>query len=231
MTNISKNIAELKHQMIVAEGQYNRVPGSVQLLAVSKGQSVDAIKRAIAAGQGAFGENYVQEALLKIAALKDQNIEWHFIGSIQSNKTKAIAENFSWAHSVTQLKIAERLSQQRPEALPPLNICIEVNVDEEETKAGVHIEELPELALAFAELPNIKLRGLMCIPKAKKDFDSQRKSFHKLHIVLKNLQAMRLDVDTLSMGMSHDFIAAIAEGATIVRIGTAIFGKRSKKKI
>jgi len=229
MTNIRKNLEELKHQMIVVEGQYNRAPGSVQLLAVSKTQSVDAIKKAIMAGQHAFGENYVQEALPKIEALKDENIEWHFIGSIQSNKTKAIAENFSWVHSVAQLKVAERLSQQRPLSLPALNICIEVNVDEEETKSGVFVEKLPELALAIAKLSNIKLRGLMCIPTSKKDFDAQRKSFHKLNIALQNLQAMRLDVDTLSMGMSHDYVAAIAEGATIVRIGTAIFGERNKK--
>lgn len=227
MDPIASNLTRLQQQIIAAEQRYGRKPHSVQLLAVSKTQPIAAIQEACAAGQKAFGENYLQEALPKIAALHQENIEWHFIGALQANKTKAIAENFRWVHSVDRLSIAERLNQQRPSHLPPLNICLQVNIDSESNKAGVDTKTLPELAASMNRLQNLKLRGLMAIPAPREIFVEQCKVFHKLNLLLQELQVLGLPMDTLSMGMSDDFEAAIAEGSTLVRIGTKIFGKRA----
>lgn len=227
MNTIASNLTRLQQQIIAIEQRYHREPHSIQLLAVSKTQSVEAIQEAFAAGQKAFGENYLQEALAKIAILRPTNIEWHFIGALQTNKTKAIAENFSWVHSVDRLSIAERLNQYRPAHLPPLNICLQVNIDEESTKAGVKPKQLSALASQITQLHNLKLRGLMTIPAPRARFDEQCHVFHKLKLLLQELQLSGLKLDSLSMGMSDDFEAAIAEGSTLVRIGTKIFGKRS----
>lgn len=226
MIEIAKNLAHVQQTIRAAQQQYGRAPGSVRLLAVSKTQSVAIIQQAVDAGQYIFGENYLQEALTKIAAFKHKQLEWHFIGSIQSNKTKQLAENFDWIQSVDRLSIAERLSAQRPDYLPALNICIQVNLENEATKSGISLTELPELAWAINALPNLQLRGLMAIPMPHITFSAQRQAFHKLHAVFIELQQQGLHLDTLSMGMSHDFTAAIAEGSTLVRIGTAIFGAR-----
>lgn len=197
------------------------------LLAVSKTFPATAIREAYAAGQRVFGESYVQEALGKIAALRDLVLEWHFIGPIQSNKTRAIAENFAWAHGVDRLKVAERLSDQRPHNLPPLNICLQVNVSGEDSKSGVDPAAACELAQQIANLPRLKLRGLMAIPAPAKELSEQRKPFALLRELLQQMNTLGLQLDTLSMGMSDDLEAAILEGATIVRVGTAIFGGRN----
>ena len=199
------------------------------LLAASKGQSSENLRIARAAGVQNFGESYLQEALEKITALNDPSICWHFIGPIQSNKTRDIAKHFSWAHSVTRLKIAQRLSQHRPEHLPPLNVCIQVNIDREDSKAGLAPEDCLALAISIARLPRITLRGLMVIPKKRTGFDEQRKPFkqaNELLHTLKKSSAYLASLDTLSMGMSNDMAPAIAEGATIIRIGTRLFGPR-----
>jgi hypothetical protein len=202
----------------------------VTLLAVSKTFGADAVIVAADAGQVAFGENYLQEAVNKIVEVQvlrpELHLEWHFIGSIQSNKTRPIAENFSWVHAVDREKIAQRLSEQRPKDLPPLNICLQVNVSGEASKSGVSPEELPALAKAVVGLPNIQLRGLMAIPEPEADPAKQRAPFALLRELQKQLAEMGIHTDTLSMGMSGDMQAAIAEGATMVRIGSAIFGKR-----
>lgn len=226
MSNIKHNLETIKHRIREYEQKYQRTPGSVSLLAVSKKQSPEKIQSAIAAGQTAFGESYLQESLEKKAILNDPNIEWHFIGPIQSNKTKKIAEHFAWVHSVDSIRIAERLNNQRPETLPPLNICIEVNVDNEKTKSGAGPENIHSIIDYCLHLPRVKLRGLMTIPAPKSTFIEQRKSFHELAKLFNQLREKGILLDTLSMGMSDDYEAAIAEGATIVRIGTAIFGAR-----
>jgi len=202
----------------------------VRLLAVSKTFGADAVLEAYAAGQRAFGENYLQEALDKIAALAGRGIEWHFIGPIQSNKTRPIAAHFDWVHTVDRLKIAQRLSEQRPPDLAPLNICLQVNVSGEATKSGCAPEELADLAAACAALPNLRLRGLMAIPEPEADYDKQRAPLARLRALYEQLNAQGYGVDTLSMGMSADLAAAVAEGATIVRVGSAIFGARSYAK-
>lgn len=226
--SLSFNLQNLREKITEAEKRFHRPAGSVQLLAVSKKQSSEKISEIFAQGQSLFGENYLQEALPKISILGDKNIEWHFIGSIQSNKTRAIAENFSWVHSVSQLKIAERLNAQRPEHLPLLNICIQVNVDEELSKDGIKIDDIWPLAEKLTTFPAIKFRGLMTLPRPEASFEKQRASFQRLFQVFQKLQGLGFAVDTLSMGTSDDYIAAIAEGATMVRIGTAIFGEREK---
>ena len=207
-----------------------REPTSVTLLAVSKTFGADAVIVAADASQVAFGENYLQEAVNKIAEVHklrpELSLEWHFIGPIQSNKTRPIAENFSWVHAVDREKIAQRLSEQRPKDLPPLNICLQVNVSGEASKSGVSPEELPALAKAVAGLPHIQLRGLMAIPEPEEDSAKQRAPFALLRELQKQLAEIGIHTDTLSMGMSGDMQAAIVEGATMVRIGTAIFGKR-----
>ena len=198
------------------------------MLAVSKTVSPETIRAAYAGGQRAFGESYAQEALDKIAALKELDIAWHFIGPLQSNKTKWIAENFAWAHSVERVKIAQRLSDQRPDSLPPLNLCLQVNVSGEASKSGVAPPEVAVLAQAVATLPKIKLRGLMAIPEPTAEVAKQHAQFGLLHELYDRLIAQGYALDTLSMGMSGDLEAAIREGATIVRVGSAIFGERAK---
>jgi PLP dependent protein len=216
-----KKVTERMAQAAIAAG---RNPQTVHLVAVSKTQPADAIRQAYHAGQRLFGENYVQEALDKQQELTDlPDIEWHFIGPMQSNKTRPIAENFAWVHSVDRLKIAQRLSQQRPEDLPPLNICIQLNIDDEDTKSGISPDDLPELVNVIKSLPRLRLRGLMAIPAATHNPDQQRVAFRKLADAVAQFPFM----DTLSMGMSADLEAAIAEGATLVRVGTDIFGARN----
>lgn len=197
-----------------------------RILAVSKTVSAERIRQAYTCGQRAFGESYVQEARPKQEALRDLAIEWHFIGPIQANKTRPLAEHFAWVHSVDRLRIAERLSQQRPVELPPLNICIQINIDREPSKSGVLPEELPALAHRVAVLPHLRLRGLMAIPRPSTNPDEQADSFRRVRQLLDNLRSEGLALDTLSMGMSDDLEAAVAQGATWVRIGTAIFGAR-----
>jgi PLP dependent protein len=208
-----------------AEIAYHRTPLSVQLLAVSKTKTANNIAQLYSAGQRHFGENYCQEALKKQQELGAYDITWHFIGPIQSNKTKLIANHFSWVHSVDSLKIAQRLSEQRPSYLPPLTICLQVNISGEQSKSGISLDELPDLCEQVAELPNIKLRGVMAIPEPENSFEKQRQPFKILYQTVEKLPTSIL-LDTYSFGMSGDLEAAIAEGATIVRIGTALFGAR-----
>ncbi|SET94502.1 YggS family pyridoxal phosphate-dependent enzyme [Pseudomonas graminis] len=224
MSTIAENISTLAERIRSAAQAVQRDPASVGLLAVSKTKPASDLRDAYDAGLRDFGENYLQEALGKQAELSDLPLIWHFIGPIQSNKTRAIAEHFAWVHSVDRLKIAQRLSEQRPPELPPLNICIQVNVSGEASKSGCSPEDLPALAQAISTLPNLKLRGLMAIPEPTDDRDEQNASF----AAVSTLQAqLGLPLDTLSMGMSHDLEAAIAQGATWVRIGTALFGARN----
>lgn len=223
MSTIAENIAKVGARIREAAQASQRNLQDIGLLAVSKTKPADAVREAHAAGLRDFGENYLQEALEKQAALNDLPLIWHFIGPIQSNKTRPIAEHFDWVHSVDRLKIAQRLSDQRPAHLPALNICLQVNVSLEASKSGCSPEELPELARAISALPNLRLRGLMAIPEATDDIAAQHAAFARLRQLRDDLA---LNLDTLSMGMSHDLEAAIAEGATWVRIGTALFGAR-----
>ncbi|MGV8569840.1 MAG: YggS family pyridoxal phosphate-dependent enzyme [Pseudomonas asiatica] len=223
MSTLADNLSAISARIASAAQAAGRDPASVQLLAVSKTKPASAIREIHAAGVCDFGENYLQEALTKQQALGDLPLIWHFIGPIQSNKTKAIAEHFDWVHSVDRLKIAQRLSEQRPVGLPPLNICLQVNVSGEDSKSGCTPADLPALAKAVAALPNLRLRGLMAIPEPTDDRAAQEAAF----ATLRQLQeGLGLGLDTLSMGMSHDLEAAIAQGATWVRIGTALFGAR-----
>jgi pyridoxal phosphate enzyme (YggS family) len=224
--SIANNIANVRAQMAAACQTTGRAPGSVQLLAVSKTWSADAVRTAHAAGQTDFGENYIQEAVDKITALRDLPLVWHCIGPIQSNKTRLVAEHFDWVHSVDRLKIAQRLSEQRPEHLPPLQVCIQVNVDGGDNKSGVSPQELAALAKAVAALPRLQLRGLMTIPEPAETEVQMRAVHRQAKDLFEQLRAQGLPLDTLSMGMSADMVAAIAEGSTMVRVGTAIFGKR-----
>ena len=209
-----------------AEQRFQRPPGAVRLLAVGKTQPAAAIAALAAAGQRDFGENYFQEALNKMTELATLELEWHFIGPMQANKTRGIAEHFAWVHSVDRLKIAERLSAQRPDHLPPLNVCLQVNIDQESTKHGLDETELAEVARAVAALPRLRLRGLMAIPAPATEFTAQRRPFARLRELRERLAAAGLALDTLSAGMSDDLEAAIAEGATLVRVGAALFGAR-----
>ncbi|AZE75464.1 protein YggS [Pseudomonas synxantha] len=223
MSTIADNIGLVSQRIRAAAEAAQRDASSIHLLAVSKTKPAQAVREAYAAGMHDFGENYLQEALGKQAELTDLPLSWHFIGPIQSNKTRAIAENFAWVHSVDRLKIAQRLSEQRPTDLPPLNICIQVNVSGEASKSGCTPADLPALANAISELPRLKLRGLMAIPEPTEDRAAQDAAF----ATVRDLQAsLDLSLDTLSMGMSHDLESAIAQGATWVRIGTALFGVR-----
>lgn len=226
MGAIVDNLQAVRARIAAAALHAGRDPATIGLLAVSKTFGADAVIAARAAGQQAFGESYVQEAVDKIAQVDDPGIEWHFIGPLQSNKTRPVAEHFHWVHSVSSLRIAQRLSDQRPAGLGPLSICLQVNVSGEATKAGVSEAELPALAQAVAALPGLRLRGLMCIPAPADGMDAQRPPFARLARMLRRLQVDGLAVDTLSMGMSDDLEAAVAEGATWVRVGTAIFGVR-----
>ena len=223
MSTIADNIGLVSQRIRAAADAVQRDASSIHLLAVSKTKPAQAVREAYAAGLRDFGENYLQEALGKQAELTDLPLSWHFIGPIQSNKTRAIAENFAWVHSVDRLKIAQRLSEQRPADLPPLNICIQVNVSGEASKSGCTPADLPALAAAISALPRLKLRGLMAIPEPTEDRAEQDAAF----ATVRDLQAsLNLGLDTLSMGMSHDLESAIAQGATWVRIGTALFGAR-----
>ncbi|RJX83089.1 YggS family pyridoxal phosphate-dependent enzyme [Pseudomonas sp. LS-2] len=224
MSTIAENISTLAERIRNAAQAVQRDPASVGLLAVSKTKPASDLREAYAAGLRDFGENYLQEALGKQTELSDLPLIWHFIGPIQSNKTRAIAENFAWVHSVDRLKIAQRLSEQRPAELPPLNICIQVNVSGEASKSGCTPQDLPALAQAISALPNLRLRGLMAIPEPTEDSDEQNAAFAAVRTLQDQLN---LPLDTLSMGMSHDLEAAIAQGATWVRIGTALFGARN----
>ncbi len=227
MTVIDYNLQAVRRTIELTARKAQRRAEDITLVAVSKSFPASAIRVAFQAGQSAFGENYLQEALRKMKLLNDLTLEWHFIGPIQSNKSTAIAENFSWVHGVDRFKIAERLSAQRPERLPALNVCLQVNVGDEHTKSGVQPDEVEELALAVARLPNLKLRGLMTIPPAVEGLEAQRMPFAVLRELQQQLNSeFGLGLDTLSMGMSNDIEAAVLEGATIVRIGTAIFGER-----
>jgi pyridoxal phosphate enzyme (YggS family) len=227
MTVIASNLQAVNHAITQAAHAAQRRREEVMVLAVSKTFSTTAVSAAFAAGQRSFGENYLQEALEKIAALRSLPLEWHFIGPLQSNKTRAIAENFSWVHSVDRLNIAERLAAQRPAHLPPLNLCIQVNISGEPSKSGVAFNDAAQLAQAVARLPQLHLRGLMAIPAPAADLPAQRAPYAALRRLLLEInRAHGLQLDTLSMGMSHDLEAAVLEGATIVRIGTAIFGAR-----
>jgi pyridoxal phosphate enzyme (YggS family) len=227
MPSIAENIHRIKNEILACEKHYERASNSVALLAVSKNHPASAIEAAIEAGQFAFGENYLQEALLKIAVLSEKEIEWHFIGPIQTNKTRKIAEHFHWVHSVSDAKIATRLNNQRPDHLPSLNICLQVNVSLEATKSGlIDADQLYFLVQEILTLPRLKLRGLMAIPADKKNFAEQRNECHKLKLLFETLCKKGVKLDTLSMGMSNDLAAAIAEGSTMVRIGTKIFGER-----
>lgn len=228
-TTISQNLATLKATIAQLEETHGRTSSSVSLLAVSKGQPVDKILLAYEAGQRLFGENYLQEALDKMEGLGDKMIEWHYIGPIQRNKTRKIAENFQWVQSVDSVIIAQRLNDQRPPNSKPLNICIQVNISQEASKAGVADKaSLFTLAKACLNLPHLKLRGLMAIPKWHEDEATQQAAFHALFLLQQELNAQGFNLDTLSMGMSDDFPAAIAQGSTLVRIGTRIFGDRDQ---
>ncbi|WP_312591536.1 YggS family pyridoxal phosphate-dependent enzyme [Stutzerimonas nitrititolerans] len=224
MSTIANNIAKVAARIREAAQAAGRNPDTVGLLAVSKTQPAEAIREANGAGLSDFGENYLQEALEKQADLADLALTWHFIGPIQSNKTRAIAEHFDWVHSVDRLKIAQRLSEQRSTELPPLNVCLQVNVSGEASKSGCAPQDVAELARTIATLPNLRLRGLMAIPEPTDDRAEQHAAFARLRQLQ---QALALELDTLSMGMSQDLEAAIAEGATWVRIGTALFGARA----
>ena len=234
MSLISDNLQAVLADIQRVALDSGRLPEQVRLLAVSKTFGADAILDAASCGQTAFGENYLQEALDKIEFIRqhspDLQLEWHFIGPIQSNKTKPIAENFSWVHSVDREKIAQRLSEQRPAGLPALNICLQVNISGEASKSGVLPQDALPLALKIAQLPRLKLRGLMAVPEATDDEHQQRLAFRHLKQLNDEIAHHGIFVDTLSMGMSSDLHAAIAEGSTIVRIGTAIFGRRNYAK-
>jgi len=226
VTENLKLISDLLHSAAI---EADRDPAGIGLLAVSKKQPVDKIREAAADGQRDFGENFVQEGVRKIETLAELGLTWHFIGHLQSNKTRVVAENFDWVHTIDKLKTARRLSEQRPDGLPPLNICLQVNVDDEDSKSGALPGALPELAATCAELPNLKLRGLMCLPAIREEFVDQRKPFAILRELATQLAKTGIDTDTLSMGMTADYRAAIFEGATIVRIGTALFGARNEE--
>lgn len=224
---IATQLQQVMARIGSAAEQHGRSAEQVQLLAVSKTKPASMVQAAYAAGQRHFGENYLQDALEKIGALPLEGIVWHFIGAIQSNKTRTIAEHFDWVHGVDRLKIARRLGEQRPAQRGPLNLCIQINSSGEASKAGISFDELPELATAVAALPGVRLRGLMTLPAPAQALEQQRIPFRQLHEAMEQLNRQGLQLDTLSMGMSGDMEAAIAEGSTLVRIGTDIFGARS----
>ena len=226
MIGVTENLALIKDLLASAAKAAGREPGTVKLLGVSKKQSLSKILAAADAGLVDFGENFVQEGVEKIDQTRDRDLTWHFIGHLQNNKTRVVAENFDWVHTIDNLKTARRLSDQRPEALGPLKICLQVNVDSEGGKSGIDADHLPALATAVAELPNLTLRGLMCLPLQRSNLDEQREPFAQLRQLAESLRSSGIATDTLSMGMSGDYRAAILEGATIVRIGTALFGER-----
>lgn len=227
MTNITNNLLKVHKRIAQAAESCGRDPLEIRLVAVSKKHPAAAVIEAWDAGQKDFGENFLQEALPKQAELAHLALTWHFIGRIQSNKTRPIAEQFQWVHTVDRIKIAQRLSEQRPESMPALNVCIQVNVGDPENKAGAACEQVAELAKQISSLPRLRLRGLMCLPPESEDKAVQRGYFHILSGLRQEIDRLGIKMDTLSMGMSGDLEAAVAEGATIVRIGTAVFGQRT----
>ena len=227
MIGVTENLRLVSDLLRSAAIEAGRDPADVRLLAVSKKQPLEKIREAHACGQRDFGENFVQEGVDKIEALADLDLTWHFIGHLQSNKTRVVAEYFDWVHTIDKLKTAKRLSQQRPDHLPPLNVCLQVNVDDETSKSGVSPGAAPELAAACAELPGLRLRGLMCLPAMRDAFEDQRQPFAQLRELRDRIVQTGIEMDTLSMGMTADYRAAIFEYATIVRIGTALFGARN----
>src|SRR5690606_19844791 len=229
MKNVAQALAAIPESILAAEREFGRAPGSVSLLAVSKGHPADAIRAAADCGQRDFGENYLQEALAKMAQAGRPDLRWHFIGRIQSNKTRDVAAHFDWVHSVDRLRIASRLSEARPQGKPPLDVLIQVNIDDQPTKAGIPPEELPELAAGVAALPGLRLRGLMAMPAPATDLEAQRRPFRALRECFERLRAQGFELDTLSMGTTADLRAAVAEGATMVRVGTGVFGPRPQK--
>ncbi len=224
--NLAVHVNHVRSRINHAAKAAGRDPASVTLVAVTKSKPAESLRAAATAGVTDFGENYLQEAVAKMDQLGSLAAHWHFIGAVQSNKTRAIAERFEWVHSIDRLSVARRLSEQRPFHAPPLNLCIQVALVPEPTKGGIEPLQLAELALRTAELPRVRLRGLMCVPPPQPDARTERAVFSRLRILLEELNAQGLELDTLSMGMSADFESAIAEGATHVRIGTAIFGSR-----
>ncbi|AEG91548.1 YggS family pyridoxal phosphate-dependent enzyme [Ramlibacter tataouinensis] len=229
MTTIPDNLQQVRSRIAAACASAQRRADEVTLLAVSKTFGPEAVAQAHAAGQRAFGENYIQEAVDKRAALAHLPLEWHCIGPIQSNKTRLVAQHFDWAHTVDRLKIAQRLSEQRPPALPPLQVCIQVNIDGGPTKAGIAPQEALALAQEVARLPRLSLRGLMTLPEPAPDFESARQVHLRAAALFRQLRQAGLALDTLSMGMTADLEAAVAAGSTLVRVGTAIFGGRARK--
>lgn len=226
MSSIASNITSTLNLIRDAEQRSGREAGSVGLLAVSKTKPVEMLREAYDAGQRDFGENYLQDALPKIEQLAELDICWHFIGPLQSNKTRAVAEKFDWFHALDRLKIARRLSEQRPVNKAPLNVCLQINISDEQSKSGVAPDEAAELVAELVKLPGLKLRGLMAIPAADLDEAGQRDAFARMRQLFEQLQPQVAELDTLSMGMSGDLVSAVAEGSTLVRIGTAIFGAR-----
>jgi len=223
---VTENFRKIQDLLAIATSEAKRSQGSVRLLAVSKKKPLEAILEVAEAGQRDFGENFVQEGVEKIKNAGRDDLIWHFIGHLQSNKTRDVAEHFQWVHTIDRIKIAKRLSAQRPHYASDLNVCLEVNIDDEPQKSGISPGDVPQLAAEVAALPRLRLRGLMCLPAIETEPERQRIPFAKMRTLHENLRAEGLDVDTLSMGMSADYAAAIKEGATIVRVGTAIFGKR-----
>jgi pyridoxal phosphate enzyme (YggS family) len=227
MSDIANNLANVQQRIASAAENAQRDPQTIALLAVSKTKPIEMIEEAYAAGQRCFGENYLQDALPKIEALAELDIVWHYIGRIQSNKTRPIAENFAWVHAIDSVKHAQRLNEQRPDNLPPLNCCIQLNLSGEDSKGGIQPDTLIETATAFNDLPHCRLRGLMTMPDPDSSAEQQQAVFHQLADCLSELSNLGFSVDTLSMGMSGDLEMAITEGSTMVRIGTDIFGARS----
>ena len=227
MIRVTENFRKIQDLLAKAAADAGRPAEQIRLLAVSKKKPAEAVLEAYAAGQRDFGENFVQEGLEKIKEVDRDDAIWHFIGHLQSNKTKAVARHFQWVHTIDRLKVARRLSEQRPHHAGDLNVCIEVNIDGEENKSGASVAEVADLAATVAELPRLKLRGLMCLPAIRQDLAAQREPFARLRAILESLNDAGMQLDTLSMGMTADYAAAIQEGATIVRIGTALFGARA----
>lgn len=229
MTGIAENLGRVRARIVDACRAAQRSPESVGLIAVSKGFAIADIPEAVAVGQFAFGESYVQEALPKIEQLVGENLDWHFIGPMQSNKTRDIATHFNWVHAVDRLKIAQRLSDHRPTDLPPLQVCVQVNISGESSKSGCKPDEALELCRAVAALPRLQLRGLMSVPAPARQGENPRAAFRRLRELFEQIRAHGIALDTLSAGMSEDMEAAIAEGATLLRIGAAIFGERGRR--
>ncbi len=229
MKNIADRLNSVLERIRTLESRYQRPADSVQLIAVSKTRPADQIEQALLAGQSAFAENYLQEALVKIEQLQQKPVEWHFIGPVQSNKTTTISQHFHWCHSVDRLKIAQRLDASRPADADPLNICVQVNISQEQSKSGITVDETRSLCEKISELPRLKLRGLMCMPKPSASLEEQRQPFRQLFQLQQSIVDSGMAMDTMSIGTTQDLEAAIAEGATMVRIGTAIFGERVAK--